>query len=122
MALRAYGCRRSPANDFIAAAGEVRSYPAAEEEPMSEALDDERPGLLGPWRRWRSWTPRERVVLGAMMVLSGVFAGAAWFWLGRLWDDGGGVGGAVFFAVAIVLVRVYEPELVHLWRTADAGP
>jgi hypothetical protein len=86
---------------------------------MSDAPGAERLGLLGPWRRWRSWTPRERVVLSTVVVLSSVVAAAAWYLIGPLRGDGDSVAGAVFFAVAMMLVRFYQPEVVHLWRKAD---
>jgi hypothetical protein len=58
-------------------------------------------------------------VLALVWVVSGVAAGTGWFLLSRVSGDDEGVGSAVFFAVAMIVVTVYMPELTRLWRRMD---
>jgi hypothetical protein len=82
---------------------------------MDEAQDDGVPlGLLGPWRRWRSWAPRERVAVATAWAVGGVGGGLTCLLLDPLLGGDEGVGGAVFLAVWISLLMVYLPELTHL--------
>jgi hypothetical protein len=87
---------------------------------MGDVQDDGvRLGLLGPWRRWRSWAPRERVGVAAVWLVGGIGGGLISWVLSPVFGDDEGVGGAVFFAVWITVFMVYMPELTHLWRKID---
>jgi len=87
---------------------------------MSDAQDDGvRLGVLGPWRRWRDWEPHERVAMVIAWSVAAITTGLLLFLLGPVLGDDEGVGGAVFFTVAMVLVAVYLPELTRLWHKMD---
>ncbi len=81
--------------------------------------DGVRLGVLGPWRRWRVWTPRERVALASAWLVGGLGGGLVSLLVSPVLGDDEGVGGAVFFAVWMVVVMAYLPELTHLWRRMD---
>jgi hypothetical protein len=52
-------------------------------------------------------------------LVGGVFAGVGWFLLGHLFGDDEGVGSAVFFGAAMVIVTMYTPELTRVWRKTN---
>jgi hypothetical protein len=66
--------------------------------------DGVRRGPLGPWRRWRSWTPRERVALASTWLVGGIAGGLGSLLVSPVLGERQGVGGAGFFGVWMVVI------------------